>query len=328
MSESRFAYALCQPGTERWLKAEVARLRPDLRPAFARPGLVTFKCTGAPFRADESPPTIFGRAWGCSAGPGAEVPALARSLDTRFVWIAARDAGVPGETPPARQAAFDASAAEAMAALPGFDADPTPGALVIDVITAPDEAPLVGWHRHSPRYPGPAGRLRYEVPDDLPSRAWRKVVEGLAWCGAPLEAGQTVLEIGAAPGGGARAFVERGLKVIAVDKNAMDPRVLALPGVTWIQRFVGDAGKLPPADWLACDADLAPDQVLGALRRVMADQPRLRGLLWTLKLVRPSIVDALPGLLDEVRKLGGRDVRAVQLAANRRDVFVYAALRA
>lgn len=327
MSTSPFAFALCQPGTERWLKAEVARLRPDLHAGFARPGLVTFKATGAPFTPEDAPPTVFGRAWGCSGGSFAEawqVRALASKVGAKHAWVGARDAGVPDEVPPARQAAFDA-AAEAWRVAVDLPNDPRPGDIVLDVIVAPDEPALVGWHRHGPeRHPGPAGRLAYEVPADVPSRAFRKVVEGLAWSRAPVRAGETVLEIGAAPGGGTRAFVERGLNVVAVDPTPMDPAVLALPGVTWIPRFVGDVNPVPPAEWLACDADIPPAHVLGALTRLVPQLPKLRGLLWTVKLVDGGVAAGLPKLFEQLRKLGATEVRGVQLAANKRDVFVYA----
>ncbi|HMV68711.1 MAG TPA: hypothetical protein PKA64_17800, partial [Myxococcota bacterium] len=68
MSTSPFAYAICQPGSERWLKAEIARLLPHLHPGLQRPGLVTFKPTSEPVSPDAPPASAFARAWGCSAG--------------------------------------------------------------------------------------------------------------------------------------------------------------------------------------------------------------------------------------------------------------------
>ena len=43
---SSFVYAVCQRGAEKSLKDEVARDAPALRPAFMRPGFVTFKVDG------------------------------------------------------------------------------------------------------------------------------------------------------------------------------------------------------------------------------------------------------------------------------------------
>jgi hypothetical protein len=338
---SPFALAVCQPGAEAWLKREVARQRPDLHPGFQRPGLVTFKATARPFGADEAPPAIFARAWACSAGPQRSIDdlvALAERVGAARVFVGARDAGVPDATPPARLAAFEATAAQTTdalrSALPSLahGGAPLPGERVLDVIVAPDEPVTAGWHVHGPeRHAGPCGRFAYDVPADLPSRAWRKVVEGLIWSGAELRAGQRVLEFGAAPGGGTRAFAERGARVIAVDPQPLDPAVLSLPGVTAIRRPIGEVRleDLPAdVDWIACDAGIAPAHVVAALRRLIPRwRQRLRGLLLTLKLNDDATVDALPALLARIAELRPHGVaapRAIQLPANRRDVFVYA----
>jgi 23S rRNA (cytidine2498-2'-O)-methyltransferase len=331
-SDSAYAFAVCQPGAEPLLKAEVARLRPDLRPGYARPGLVTFKATERPFGEDEVLPTVFGRAWAASLGlcGVADIRSLATRIGARCAWVGARDAGVPGEVPPARQAAFDAAEAEVRAAV-GLDGAPRDGDRVLDVVVAPNEPCVVGWHVHRRgRHAGPCGRFSYAIPEDAPSRAWRKVVEALAWTGAPVASGDTVLEIGAAPGGGTRAWVDRGAQVVAVDRTSLAPEVLALEGVRWIPRFIGEVplASLPAeARWLACDADIPAADALGALRRVVPRLPRLAGLFWTVKLGDARVAEDLPKLFEAVRGLGAREVRGVQLPANRRDVLVYGVWR-
>jgi len=334
---SDWALAVCQPGAERWLKAELQRTRPDLHPGFQRPGIVTFRATRAPFGADERPAAVYARAWAASAGPTPDVAAVlavAHRVGARHLFLGPRDAGVPDEVPPALQAAVDEDAArwgEALA--PHFrPGPPGRGDTVLDVLTFPGEPPVVGWHDHGPlRHPGPAGRWPFPTPSDVPSRAWRKVAEGLAWAGGPVRRGELVLELGAAPGGGTRAFVEAGARVCAVDPQPMDPAVLALPGVE--HRRVA-AGELDPAalpagiSWLACDAGIPPADALGAIARLLPGLPRLRGLLLTLKLVDDGVARRLPRLLDRVRELGFGEVRATQLPANRKDVWVVATRKA
>ena len=61
MTTSPFVLVLCQAGAETWLKQELARIRPDLRSSYQRPGVVTFKATGEPFRPDEAPASVFAR---------------------------------------------------------------------------------------------------------------------------------------------------------------------------------------------------------------------------------------------------------------------------
>jgi len=331
---SPFALAVCQPGSERWLKREVARLRPDLHGAFQRPGLVTFKALGGAFGATEAPLAVFARAWACSSGPCPDVEAVlaaAARVGASHLWLGPRDAGPPGRVSPARQAEVDADATAWEAAIRGagaFDPEPpAPGAVVLDVVTFPDEAPLAGWHVHGPgRHLGPCGRLDVPAPPPAaPSRAWTKVVESLAWAGVEVQPGDLVLEIGAAPGGSTLAFLERGARVVALDANPMDPGIAAR--VTWIRRPAGAvAWEEIPRDvaWIACDANIAPARALAAVGRfVPAFRRTLKGLLLTLKLNDDATVAALPGLLERVGRMGAVEVRAAQLPSHRGDLFAF-----
>ncbi|MBM4392496.1 MAG: hypothetical protein FJ090_15350, partial [Deltaproteobacteria bacterium] len=91
---SPFAFALCQPGSEKFLKAEMKRLRPDLHPAMQRPGLVSFKATAEPFDVSRPPRAVFARSWSASAGPASsarEIADLARALGAAAAWVSPRD---------------------------------------------------------------------------------------------------------------------------------------------------------------------------------------------------------------------------------------------
>lgn len=334
---SRFAFALCQPGVERWLKAELQASRPDLHAGFQRPGLVSFKATGAEVGPDESVSAIFARTFAPAHGAARsvdEILAVAERIGARHLWLGPRDQGVPDEVPPARQAAADAHA-EALEtelrATGRFEAQaPQAGDTILDVITSPDEPAFVGWHSHGPAWPwGPAGRAALKAPWVTPSRAWRKISEGLLWSGAPVRRGQRVLELGASPGGATAVLVERGLQVFAVDPNPMDPALLQHASVRFVQRPMGDLRweDLPPGgvDWLVCDANIPPAHVIRGLARFLPPlRKRLAGLLLTLKLNDDEVVADLPNQLEHLRELGARDLRATQLPSNRGDVFVYA----
>ncbi len=330
-NSSPFALAACQPGMERALKAELAKLRPDLHPGFQRPGLVTFSATAKPFGPGDAPPAIFARMWAASAGPCATLDAVvltAQDVGATHLFCGTRDPG--DDAPPGvlHACAHEATRWEKRLA-PNFTAGPPKrGDVVLDVFTAPNEDPVVGWHIHSSgRHERPGGRFDYVVPEDLPSRTWCKVVEGLRWSHAPLAKGDLVLELGAAPGGGTRAFVEAGARVLAVDSMPIDPAVAAMPGVTVVAKRIGDLRLewLPPdVRWLACDAGIPPEDVLRAIERLRPALPNLRGFLLLLKLSDEGVIRHLPLTFEKLKQLGATAVNARQLPANRRDIFVYA----
>src|SRR5690606_25522375 len=202
-SVSNFLYCICQHGAEPAVKYELAALRPELRFAYSRPGLVTFK-SPAPVAADAPLPAVFVRASGVSLGPAAgpdEVHALLSKIWPEgqavrlHVWE--RDVSRPGEEPPGvrygpraaevRQALVDKWPERQHPLLPGEVAQA--GDRVLDVIVAEGEPLWVGHHVHGPgRSPFPGGRLAVEMPAEAPSRAYRKLEEAIVWSGAPVQA--------------------------------------------------------------------------------------------------------------------------------------------
>src|SRR3954468_20508396 len=96
-----FALATCQVGAEGALKAEVQReLR--MRPAFMRPGFVTFKAD-APIT--KIPALVFARAFASSLGKAndddvvARALAIAREHDAARLHVWSRELHAPGEAP-------------------------------------------------------------------------------------------------------------------------------------------------------------------------------------------------------------------------------------
>jgi len=192
-----FVFATCLPGVEPAVKLEVARTRPDLRFAYSRPGLVTFKAAGAV--APEDPPgSAFARVWGRSVGATSDPAAAAHQLaylGANRLHVFARDPDVEIDLAPW------------LAGLSGLPAgEARDGELVADVIVAADEPAWLGLHRHDPsRSPFPGAAWPVDVPADAPSRAYAKIEEAIASARLPIEAGHVALEIGCAPGGASRS---------------------------------------------------------------------------------------------------------------------------
>jgi 23S rRNA (cytidine2498-2'-O)-methyltransferase len=316
-----FVFATCLPGVEAAMKVEVGRTRPELKFAYSRPGLVTFKSSRS-VAPDDVAGSVFARVWGRSIGaagdPRSAAAVLARSGATR-VHVFAREPEAPTELAPWQELGP-----------PGVAQD---GELVADVVVAPLDAvgePVwLGLHRHDPlRSPHPGGGIPVTVPLDAPSRAFAKIEEAIAWARLPMQAGQVAVEIGAAPGGAVLALARRGLEVWAVDPGELAPQVLALPNVTYLGKKVGALRweELPErVDWLLVDVNLAPQVALHEIARLMPRLKRtLRGAVITLKLNDWSFVSELPALIDRIRQMGLPDVRVRHLPSNRQEVCAVA----
>jgi 23S rRNA (cytidine2498-2'-O)-methyltransferase len=314
---AEFVFATCLPGNEPAVKREVARTRPELRFAYNRPGLITFKAP-ATVSPDDVPGSVFARVWGRSVGAAPDPAAAAGQLATLKpdrVHVFARDPETPTDLTPW------------LALGPGGDA--RDGELVADVIVAPDEPAWLGVHRHSAaRPPGPGGDIPVDMPAESPSRAYAKIEEAIAWAQLPVAAGQVALEIGAAPGGAVLALARRGLDVWAVDTGDLAPAVAALPNVHHLAKKVGAVRweELPArVDWLLVDVNLAPQVALHEISRLMPKlRPTLQGAVITLKMNDWKFVDELPRLVARIGELGLPDVRLRHLPSNRREVCAVA----
>lgn len=326
---TRFIWLLHQPVVAGWVKREMAAKRPDLKFAFSRPGLTTFKGSGAVASS-------FARAHGHSlgrAGEVGEVLALAKPLGERVrLHVFERDLDRPADE---RDAAIVGSRARALEAelraagnfLDGSEA--LLGDVVLDVITAPAEEPaeplFVGHHVHDRlRGPFPGGVPHVTIPEASPSRAWAKIEEAIRWSGMAPKPGEIAVEIGSSPGGASWALLERGLHVHGIDPGEMAPIVRDHP------RFKHHA--MPAAEverralpkqyqWLASDVNLAPMVALKYVERMVAlAHGGLRGAFITLKINDDGVFEALPRLTDRISRMGAKEVRYTQLPAHRSEI--------
>lgn len=311
-------FATCLPGVEPALKLDALRARPELRFAYSRPGLVTFK-SSRPVTPDDVPGSVFARVWGRSigaAGDPASAAAQLASLQPARVHVFAREPDTATDLTPWQRLGDGSPAA--------------PGELVADVIVGPPGEPAwLGVHRHDRfRLPHAGGAIPVDIPAEAPSRAYAKIEEAIAWAALPFAAGQTALEIGAAPGGAVLALARRGLEVWGVDTGELADHVRALPNVHHVAKKVGALRweELPARiDWLLVDVNLAPQVALHEVARLMPRlKPTLIGAVFTLKLNDWTFVGELPQLIERIRQLGFADVRARHLPSNRREICAVA----
>jgi len=108
------------------------------------------------------------------------------------------------------------------------------------------------------------GQRRMADDDLAPSRSYLKVEEAYIVLGREPRAGETVVDLGAAPGGWSYSAAKRGAKVIAIDNGPLKGGALDHP---LIEHRLEDAFKfLVPTgvtyDWLFCDMVEEPHNVL------------------------------------------------------------------
>jgi len=144
------------------------------------------------------------------------------------------------------------------------------------------------------------GGQRRMADDPLaPSRSYLKVEEAYAVLGREPAAGETVCDLGAAPGGWSYSAARRGARVVAVDNGPLKGGALGHPR---IEHRREDAFRFAPApgvtyDWLFCDLVEEPHHVLRDLVAPWLERGWCRRFVVNLKFGR---VDPL-ALLRELR---------------------------
>jgi 23S rRNA (cytidine2498-2'-O)-methyltransferase len=346
----QFVFVACQVGAVAAVKWEVARLWPQWRPAFSRPGFVTFKLPpGSVLAEDFDLRSVFARAYGFSLGTvrGESLEELAQQawrlvagLPVRRIHAFSRDTAEPGwrDFEPGLNA--DALAAHAAliqscpqpTLLAPVAADPKRparrGELVLDCVLVEPGLWCVGFHRAdsiSSRWPG--GMMPLELPPDAVSRAWLKTEEALRWSELPIPPGARVAEIGSAPGGSSQALLARGFLVTGIDPAEMHPAVLAHPNFHHLRKRSTQVRRreFRKIRWLVVDMNVTPNYTLTAVEAIVTHpQVNIRGMLLTLKLTNWRLAERVPEYLERVRSWGYNIVRARQLQHNRREICVAA----
>ncbi len=108
------------------------------------------------------------------------------------------------------------------------------------------------------------GQRRMADDDAAPSRSYLKVEEAYIVLGSEPAAGETVVDLGAAPGGWSYSAAKRGAQVIAIDNGPLKGGALNHP---LIEHRMEDAFGFRPAgqtvhDWLFCDMVEDPHHVM------------------------------------------------------------------
>ncbi len=143
------------------------------------------------------------------------------------------------------------------------------------------------------------GPKRMADDPGAPSRSYLKVEEAYHVLGREPAAGETVVDLGAAPGGWSYSAAKRGARVLAIDNGPLKGAALGHPQIE--HRREDAFGYRPtsgqPSDWLFCDLVEEPHHVLRQIVTPWLAQRWCRHFIVNLKFGR---VDPLQ-LLAELR---------------------------
>lgn len=135
--------------------------------------------------------------------------------------------------------------------------------VVVASLTQCHYRPLLGtW----PNWQLPAGLADADVEGtDIPSSAYRKLLEALDCMGCHPTSSTTVVDLGASPGGWTAVLRRLGCRVIAVDRSELAPNLMNDRGVEFVK---GDAFTFVPppkaaeqSRWMVSDIIAYPDKI-------------------------------------------------------------------
>ncbi len=179
----------------------------------------------------------------------------------------------------------------------------------------------------------PGGARHFAQTSEQISRAEFKLLEALEVFGLSLPANGRVLDLGAAPGGWSRLFLEAGIHVIAVDPAQLDPRVAKRPRLEhyrgYAEQYLEDAiRRRLRFDVIANDMRMDAREAARLLATASACLRPDGFVLSTFKLPHATReIDPLATLKEALSILNRRYgiVQARQLFHNRQEVTIVAA---
>jgi 23S rRNA (cytidine2498-2'-O)-methyltransferase len=130
--------------------------------------------------------------------------------------------------------------------------------------------------------PFPKGEIPIAVDQAAPSRAFAKLLEAELRLGRSIQPGETCVDLGACPGSWSYVALQRGARVIAVDRAPLRDDLMKHPALRFQQ---GDAFSFRPetaVDWLLCDVIAAPQRSI-ALVKDWVRQRHARHFVVTIK---------------------------------------------
>ena len=206
-----------------------------------------------------------------------------------------------------------------------------PGARVLDVVLVDPSDWFIGCHTAAKWHSRWPGGIQPITPHYEPiSRAYFKAAESIPWSGFEMKPGDTVVEVGSAPGGAVGRLLELGMNVIGIDPADMDPRVANHPRFQHLRARAGDLPRktFRGVKWLLADSNVKPDKTLTTIENIVKHREcSIVGMVLTMKLGHYDAADEIPNWLHRIESWNPQQIEVKQLTRNRCEVCIAIRLR-
>lgn len=144
-----------------------------------------------------------------------------------------------------------------------------------------------------------AGQQRMQMDPLAPSRSYLKIEEAFKIFGHEPRANDTVIDLGAAPGGWSYSALQRGASVTAIDNGPLKGPVRSHMNICHLKNdaLTYSYNQSEPADWLLCDILEEPNIILNLLQKWL-DQKWCRYFIVNIKIGRNDPVRLLQKIRD------------------------------
>ena len=173
----------------------------------------------------------------------------------------------------------------------------------------------------------PGGLHRMAWDSHAPARSYLKLEEAFDAMGEKPQRGQTVIDLGASPGGWSYACLKRGCRVTAVDNGAIKIRQPERYGGTFLHlkengvTFEPEQDRVP-VDWLVSDMLIVAGTNIGMLRKWFANR-WMRRFVVNLKIPQIHAYPVLVPVEEFLSSVPGIRYHLRQLYHDRREVTLF-----
>lgn len=200
---------------------------------------------------------------------------------------------------------------------------PVKNGRVLDVMKVRTDEFWIGEHRLiNDQHFIVGGEPEFELPEGVESRAYLKWAEAFELVPELYEIKGTVVELGAAPGGGSQFLFEQGLRILAVD-----PGQMKFKNVVHLNMAVQELKSVHIVEkekvvGLFSDMNLSPVQSSNETLRVASFLPNLNFVIINLKMTKIELIDSIEKIKRKFKEAGFSKQVLVQLPSHKKETML------